>query len=155
MRDFTVDYAKLEDKLLKRSYRLSEVEGQIERVAFDIVRFKDGDKGAALWQIQSAEDGDYIVSLYEEPKEDTVKNASLPWEVIFSKATKTLNFFYKGEPVVKVAARNLGIPEDEIELAKRYLPRSLSENKSLVSALLSSLKTESKDQLLAKYPELS
>ena len=155
MRDFTVDYAKLEDKLLKKSYRLSEVKDQIERVAFDIVRFKDGDKGAALWQVQSAEDGDYIVSLYEDREEENTKTASLSWEVIASKTNKSLNFFYKGEPVVRIATSQLGIPENEIDLAKRYLPARLSQNKTLVSALLCHLKSESKTQLLAKYPELS
>jgi hypothetical protein len=69
MSKFSLDYSDLANKIVKRAYRLSDVKDQLETVAFDIVRFKDADKGAELWQVQSADDGDYIVALYDDTSE--------------------------------------------------------------------------------------
>lgn len=153
MSKFGVDFTKLEDKLLKKAYRLSDVKDQLETVAFDIVRFKDTDKGADLWQIQSADDGEFIVTKYEEA--DVKKTASAnPWEVVLSTQAKTLNIFYKGDPIVRVASKKLGIAETELSSVERYLPKKLAENKKLVSALLSELPESAKNEVLDKYPEL-
>lgn len=152
---FSVDYTQLEDKLLKRSYRLSEVKDQLETVAFDIVRFRDDDNGAKLWQIQQADDGDYIVALYEDEPE-AVKTASTKlWEVVLSKTSNTLNFFYKGAPITKMSASQLGLPANELEMAKHYLPSRLADNKNLVKALLDQLNPSTKQEVLSKYPELA
>ena len=152
---FSLDYAQLENKLYKRAYKLSEVKDQLQTVAFDIVRFKDNDKGAELWQIQSADDGDYIVTLYEE-EPDTTKTASAStWEVVLSKASNTLNFFYKGAPITKMSAVQLGIPASELELATSYLPSKLAHNPTLVDALLNQLNEPAKKEVLSKYPELA
>lgn len=153
MSKFSVDMNKLETKLLKKSYRLQDVKHQLEVVAFDIVRFKDGDKGANLWQIQSAEDGDYIVTLYEETENKKTASANV-WEVVLSKIGNTLNFYYKGDPICKVAAKKLSIPEAELGSVERYLPKKLAENKTLVTALLGELSETAKKEVLNKYPEL-
>lgn len=155
MSKFSVDYTKLESNLSKKAYKLSDVKDRLETVAFDVVRFKDGDKGAALWQIQSADDGDYIVTLYSDEEAATTKMASLPWEVVLSKTTKELNVFYKGDPIAKVAAAKLGLPEKEIGTVEKYLPRKLAENKKLVKALLNDLDEPTKNSVLFKYPELA
>lgn len=89
MSQFKVDFAKLENKLLKKSYRLADVKDQLETVAFDIVRFKDKDRGASLWQVQSADDGDYIIALYEE-NNDEKKASSSPWEIVVSASSNLL-----------------------------------------------------------------
>src|SRR5271157_5409403 len=149
---FSVDYEQLENKLLKRSFKLSDIKDKLETVAFDVVRFKDNDKGANLWQVQSADDGDYIVSLYEDEPE-TAKTASA-WEVVLSKTSNTLNFFYKGAPIVKMSAAKLGIPATELNLVEKYLPNKLANNKALVSALLNQLNEPAKKEVLSKYPEL-
>ena len=149
---FSVDYEQLENKLLKRSFKLSDIKDKLETVAFDVVRFKDNDKGANLWQVQSADDGDYIVSLYEDEPE-TAKTASA-WEVVLSKTSNTLNFFYKGAPIVKMSAAKLGIPVAELNLVEQYLPGKLADNKALVSALLNQLNEPAKKEVLSKYPEL-
>jgi hypothetical protein len=147
-----VDFSKLENRLLKRAYRLSDVQDRIYRVGFDVVRFKDGDEASKLWQVQSADDGDYIVVLYEDaPEEKTAAS----WEVLLSKTAKVLNFFYKGEPIVKVAANTLGIPENELASVPQYLPAKLANNKVLVKALLNQLDTPAKLSVLERYPELA
>lgn len=146
-----IDYKQLEDKLLKRTYRLSEVQDKIEKVAFDIVRFKDDDKGAALWQVQSADDGDYIVVLYNDDQEQAKTSA---WQVSLSKTADTVSFFYKGEQITKIASKNLGIPQKEVDTAIRYLPSKLAGNKNLVKALLNGLSEPAKNAVYSKYPEL-
>jgi hypothetical protein len=161
MKNAKVNYDELAAKLLKKSYRLADVRDQLETVAFDVVRFKDSDMGADLWQIQSADDGEFIVTKYEDA--ENVKTAGQskfasasanPWQVILSKVGKTLNFFYKGDPIVRVASKTLGIDESELTSVERYLPKKLAENKKLVSALLSELPQSAKDEVLGKYPEL-
>jgi hypothetical protein len=148
---FGVDFDKLETRLLKKSYRLSDVKDQLETVSFDIVRFRSGDEASKLWQIQSAEDGDYIVTLYQE--EDLEKTAS-PWQVSLSKIGKDLNFFYKGDPIAKIATSKFQIPENELPSVERYLPVKLASNKKLVGLLLNSLNETAKNLVLSKYPEL-
>lgn len=156
MRKFSVDFGKLEEKLLKKSYRLSEVKDQLEVVAFDIVRFKDYDKGADLWQIQSSDDGEFIVTKYEDADPVKVANASAtPWEVVLSPTSNTLNFFYKGDPIAKVASSKLGFEASQLSTIERSLPKSLASNKKLVKALLSELPETAKNEVLNKYPELS
>lgn len=151
MSKFAIDYSKLENKIYKNSYRLEDVKHQLETVAFDIVRFKDSDAGANLWQIQSADDGDYIVALYQ-PEEDT-KTAS-NWEVSVIKTANSLQISYKGDPLVCIASSKLGIPSTELDQVKQYLPTKLAENKKLVSALLNELNPTVKKSVLNKYPEL-
>lgn len=149
MPKFNVDYSNLENKIYKKAYKLSDVQEQLESVAFDIVRFKDSDKNADLWQVQCADDGEYIVALYEEEK----KTAS-PWQVSINKIAGDLQVSYKGDPLVKVAASKLGIPSSEITQIPDYLPNKLAENKKLVRALLSELSLSAKNEIFKKYPEL-
>lgn len=149
---FSIDYSSLA-KITKKAYRLADVKDQLETVAFDIVRFKDGDKGAELWQVQSAEDGDYIVSLYDE--EETEKTASAnPWGVIVTKSGSDLQISYKGDPLVRLASSKLGIPSSELHKAEQYLPEKLATNKKLVKALLSELSDAARQEVSKRYPEL-
>lgn len=150
MSKFDVDYSILDKKLYKKAYKLSDVKDQIEKVAFDIVRFKDNDNGANLWQIHSSDDGDYIVALYKP--EEEIKLSS--WDVAISKAAGSIQISYKGDPLVVLPARKLGIPQNELDKVAEYLPTKLSENKKLVSSLLNELTPSAKKSVLNKYPEL-
>lgn len=150
MSKFAIDYSRLENKIYKKAYRLADVKEQLETVAFDIVKFKDGDNAANLWQIQSADDGDYIVALYQ-PEE---KIASQEWEVVLSKTAGSVQFFYKGDPIVKMAASKLGVPSNQLDKVSEYLPAKLNENKKLVKSLLNELSPSAKNAVLNKYPEL-
>lgn len=150
----SIDYTQLENTLLKKSFKLSDVKDKIEKVAFDIVRFKDDDKRAQLWQIQDADDGQYIVAIYDDEPETTKTASKRDWQVVFSKEAKSLLFFYKSDPIIKIAASNLGIPQSEVHLAARYLPSKLAENPKLVEALLSELSEPAKKMVYDQYPEL-
>ena len=152
MNKFAVDYSSIENTVYKKAYRLSDVKNQIEVVAFDIVKFKDDDKGADLWQIQSSDDGDYIVALYQN--EEDKKEGACNWDVCLNKVANDIQISYKGDPLVKIAANKLGIPNSEIGKVEGYLPAKLAENKKLVKALLNELGETAKKQVLSKYPEL-
>lgn len=151
MSKFSVDYSSLQNKIYKKAYRLADVKDQVEKVAFDIVRFKDGDKAAELWQVQSADDGEYIVSLYGD--EETEKTAC-NWEVSVIKSAGSIQISYKGDPLVSLASTKIGIPRSELDKVTQYLPSKLAESKKLVKALLNELSPSTKKEVLSKYPEL-
>lgn len=151
MSKHSLDYSVLENKIYKKAYRLSDVKEQLETIAFDIVRFKDSDKSADLWQIQSADDGEYIVALYQPDEE--VKVAAL-WDVSLNKVANTLQVSYKGDPIVRLSSSKLGIPANELNSVESYLPEKLANNKKLVKALLGELTKVAREEVLSKYPEL-
>ena len=157
MSKYSVDYSGLA-KLTKKAYRLSDVKDQLEKVAFDVVRFKDGDHGAELWQVQSADDGDYIVALYDEEEaavEKTASKESSPvWGVLVTKNGSDLQVSYKGDPLVRLSAAKLGIPSHELHQAEKYLSEKLATNKKLVKALLNELNDAARQEVSKRYPEL-
>lgn len=148
-----IDYSTLDRVINKKSYRLSEVKDKIEKVAFDVVRFKDSDKGADLWQIQSSDDGDYIVSLYEETDESVKTASNDVWEIVNSSGN--LQFFYKGDPIAKVSSSFLGFSADDSKLISKHLGKKMAENKKLVKLLLGQVEETAKQKILNKYPELA
>jgi len=153
MPKYSIDYSGL-TKLTKKAYRLADVKNQLETVAFDVVRFKDSDKGADLWQIQSADDGDYIVALYDNEEDDIKTASSNPWGVFVTKNGCDLQISYKGDPLVRLASAKLGIPSSELHKAEQYLPEKLAANKKLVKALLSELSEVARQEVSRRYPEL-
>lgn len=159
MPKFSIDYQLLSNSVEKKFFKLSDVQHKLEKVAFDVVRFKDGNP-EELWQIQNSDDGDYIVARYEmdataeTPK--TEKTASSDnWEVLVNEASGDINIFYKGFPVVKTSIAQTGIPQDDLGTLKRFLPKKLSSDKQLVQSLLKNLSTTERYELLRLYPELS
>ena len=156
MSKFNIDYNQLNGKVNKTFYKLSEVKDKIEKVAFDIVRFKDSDKSADLWQIQNGDDGDYIVAKYNLEEEEVIKTASAHsnWEVNYNKLSNNLNIFYKGEQIAKLASNQLGLTSDTLNNVESFLPQSLENNKKLVTFLLKQLPEVTKNAVLNKYPEL-
>jgi hypothetical protein len=153
MSKFSLDYSGLANQITKKAYRLSDVKDQLETIAFDIVRFKDGDKGADLWQVQSADDGDYIVALYNDDEDEVEKTAS-NWSVLVTKNGSDLQISYKGDPLVRLSSAKLGIPSSELHQAEKYLPEKLATNKKLVKALLSELNDAARQEVSKRYPEL-
>ena len=153
MPKFSIDYSGLASQITKKAYRLSAVKDQLETVGFDIVRFKDGDKGAELWQVHSADDGDYIVALYDEDEAEKTASSN-PWTVLVTRGGTDLQISYKGDPLVRMASRKLGIPSSELHRAEQYLPEKLATNKKLVKALLSELSEVARQEVSRRYPEL-
>lgn len=152
LKNFSIDYSRLHNNIYKNAYKLSDVKNDLETVAFDVVKFKDGDKGADLWQIQSSDDGDYIVALYQPDEEK--KTASM-WDVSINKIAGNLEISYKGDPLVKISSSKLRIAREELDKIKSYLPLRLAEDKKLVRSLFNELPISSKKEILKKYPELA
>lgn len=152
MSKFTVNYDALHAQFNKRKFKLADVQHKIKKVAFDIVRFKDDDNSANLWQIQSADDGDYIVALYDE---EQVKTASHKvWAVDIDNLSGNLDIFYKNDHLISIACNKLGIPSSELDEVKSYLPSKLASNKKLVSCLIREMKDSAQKEVAKKYPEL-
>jgi hypothetical protein len=138
------------DVLHRRAYKVSEVEDKIEKIAADIVKFKDDDNEAHLWEIQSSDDGDYIVALYDT--QEIEKKADYnPWKVVVDEKSKIIDVYYENDFVKRFASNELPIPESEFGFAKKYFAKSLATNKTLSSALIKSLPTGIKSKLAAKY----
>lgn len=150
MLKFSVDYNDLENKIYKKSFLFKDVKNKLEKVAFDIVRFKDNDKASELWQVQKADDGEYIVALYQPDDEQQIKVSD--WEVSVNKTA--MNFYYKGDPIVSLNASKLGIKDTELSFVSKFLPQKLAENKTLVRTLLNEIDKVNKNIIFNKYPEL-
>lgn len=154
MNRYHLDYSGLADTVEKRRYKLAEVKNRIEKVAWDIVRFRDGEP-TQLWQVQSADDGDYIVALYEEEIQKKEASAKTAWSAVVGTVSNDVHLFYKGDPVVRVAANRLGIDSAELDLVKRWLPNKLASNQKLVAEVLNMAEPSVRKVLIKKYPELA
>ena len=125
--------------LYKKSYKLNNVKDKIEKVAFDVVRFKDDDDAAHLWEVQSADDGDYIVALHDTSEENVKKEASAqPWKV--SVAEESFDVFFHDKFVGRFGYKEAGIPKNELYMVKSYLPQKLASDEKFANALISSAK---------------
>lgn len=151
MAKFAFNLDNVESVVSKKSYKFDDVRGNFTKVAFDIYRKNDAPDDE-LWQIQSSDDGDYIVALYVD-EEKTATASFQPWSVMVKNAD--LHIFYKKEHLCKIAASQMGFKEEDLSLAKRYLPNKLSANKALVKSLLNSVDQETSKEILSKYPELA
>jgi len=158
MPKFSVDYLQLSNSVEKKFFKLSDVQHRLEKIGFDVVRFKDGNP-EELWQIQNSDDGDYIVARYESESSEAPKTektaSSNAWEVLVSEASGYINIFYKGFPVVKASLAQVGIQKDDLDTLKRFLPSKLSTDKQFAQSLLKTLNTTERYELLRLYPELS
>lgn len=155
MDKYAVDLNSLKESLTKKkAYRLEDVKDKIRKVAFDVVRFVNKDENIdGLWQVHHADDGDYIVAMYDDEPEEVEKTSS-NWSVILDKTSENINIFYKNAPINKVAVASLGIPKEDANLVCDYLPEKLASNKKLAASLLADLAKETRTQILEQYPDL-
>lgn len=153
MPKFSIDLDNVTNTVLKKSFKLSEVKDKIQKIGFDIVRFKDGNP-EELWQIQSAEDGsEYVVALYNDEEKVVTASMKPHWSAVVR--NNELHIFYKKDFLCKIASSKLGFTNEDLSLAKRYLPNKLAENKNLVKALFKDLDEQTCKNILSKYPELA
>ncbi len=148
------DFESLEhfvDGSQRKVYRLADVADKIEKVAFDVVRFKDSDKLDHLWRVESTDDGPVLVAMFDEEEEQLESLGS--WQAVTDRVNN-VNVFYKGEAIVRFSASDMGIPEDETSIVCRYLPEKLASESEFVSSLLDELGTDERESLFKKYPEL-
>lgn len=155
MSKFSVDFDHLESALApKKTYKLSEVKSRLRKVAFDVVRFVDGnDEFKGLWQVRKDDSGEYIVAMYEEEGAAPVKTSS-DWSVVADQDQKNVTFFYKNKPLLKKATASFGVASEDVSEVISSLPERLQQNKKLASALISELDSEERKDLLNNFQEL-
>lgn len=132
-------------------FKLSDVKHRLKKVAFDIVKFTDDDNDANLWQVQKADDGEYIVALYEG---DGILKES-EWKVELNKFGTCVYFYYKNYPIATLPSDKISNDVKFLKEAVASLPIKLSKNTNLVKSLLKELPESTKKIVLSKYPELN
>lgn len=156
MNKFSLDFNDLNTRLDKQKnkvFKLNEVKDRIRKVAFDVVRFVDGnDEFKGLWQIRKDDSGEYIIAMYED--EQGVTKSSSNWSVIPDSGNKNITFFYKNRPILKKATASLGVPATEYSEVISSLPERLENNKKLAAALLLEMPFSERMSLLNDNYEL-
>ena len=147
----SVDYGFMNKLAEKKHYKFNDVKDRLIKVAFDVVKFKDSDNIDGLWQVQSSDDGEVIVALYEETPKLEAKSS---WSAVADKTASYVHVFYKNEPVIKLASAYLGISKDDSVSFVENLPKILAENTGIRSSLLNELSEEDRKSFTTKYPEL-
>ena len=157
MNKFNVDLDKLAGDILKTRqacYKLSDVEDRIEKVSYDLVRFRDNADTDQLWKIHETDDGPVIVALYDDSGSLVTESNSeeKDWEAVPNKTA--VNLFYKGEHLLSLGSDKLGVPETEFSTLCRWLPSKLSSDTELQKVLLDNLNYNGKRAIAQRFPEL-
>ncbi len=148
-----IDFANLSDKMKeKKAFKLSDVNGKIRKVAFDVVRFIDSEGLDRLWQIQSVGDEDYIVAMYDEAAVEKTAETKNLWRAIEN--GKGLDIFYKGASIGVIDLSALGFDSSDRQLAKEWVPVKLGNDESFVKHFISTLTASEKTNLALVAPEL-
>jgi len=154
MRSFNLDPNVLEQHLAKQAekrFKWADLEPRIQKVAFDVVRFVDGSDVQGLWRVEPTPEGDVILALYEEPVL-TKEASACPWRVVARNSY--LQIFYKDSPLTALAAKDLGIPENELYLTASYLPSKLASSPEMVRKLMATMRKEAAQHIYQTFPEL-
>ena len=150
------DYDGLDVSLNKRRmYKLADVADKVEKVAWDIVRFKDVDSDnlAKLWIVQQQDGENVIVAMYDDDDLEKAAASASPWAAVPDK-NDNVNVFYKGEAIKRFAVSVLGLPNEDAHVVCRVLPKKLASDQKFRSSFLSSLSQKDRESLYARYPEL-
>jgi hypothetical protein len=163
MDKFAFDYSTLEKDLEKpKSYRYEDVKDKIVRIAYDIVRFQGPDEDIdSLWKIQTTDDGDVIVAMYEEGEgkiaEASVKSSA--WNVV-TDSKQNFHIFYKDSPIKIIACSEVGISfvgisSNDIQMFCQDVGQKLNDDQDLRQTLMAELPATQRTELFRQYPELS
>jgi len=160
MEKFTIDLSEIQNIIdaNDQTNRLP-VEGnehRMIRVAFDFFRLK-GDEADDLWQVQSSDDGEFLVRTYSLPDEEEDRAKTSSWSVFADKDCANLTIAYQGVPITRLAAEDYGAetPEDG-KILQGILFNRLSTDSNFVQNLIASLpesKREAFKTILSKYSD--
>jgi hypothetical protein len=137
------------------SYKLSDIApDRIEKVAYDMVRFRDNQDTDQLWKIHDTPDGPVIVALYGDNGSLMVSDGEKSdWEVLPDK--KAMHIFYKGEPLTVLSEKDIGIPAEEFSVVRRWLPKKLASDQDLQKDILSKIPVQGRKLIAKRFPELT
>jgi hypothetical protein len=145
----SLDWEILEQTLnAPKVYKLAEVKHRIEKVAFDIVRFRDNDDTQQLWRIEDRDDGPVIVALYDESgalAEVKPLKSESEWDTLVDKKTASIHLYRNEEPVMTVTAAQLRVPVEELDSMARWLPQKLADQ-SFVNQFVRFVKRNNRDE---------
>jgi len=145
MDKFKIDYNEVVKQLQPdQPIPLEKVANKIEKVAFNVVRYNDGNK-TSLWEVK---DG-HLVALYDE---EVLEKQS--WSVEPDKTGKYATVFYKDTAITNIKYADYKIESSEINNFTNLLPQRLANNTELVKKMLNSLDSNYKAKILETYPEL-
>lgn len=140
----------------KKFYRLADVKDKIEKVAFDVVRFKDSDDFSNLWVVENHNGEDVIVAMYDdeplESKSSTEKQAS--WQALPDRTRSSVTVFYQGNPIRKIALKDMGYESDQAQLICRTLKQKLASDVSFRNKFMRDLPNQVRNDIFDRYPEL-
>jgi hypothetical protein len=146
----SLDWEILEQTLnAPKVYKLADVEHRIEKVAFDIVRFRDNDDTQQLWRIEDRDDGPVIVALYDENgglAEDKPLKSESEWDTIVDKKTASIHLYRNEEPVMTVTAAQLRVPVEELDSMARWLPEKLADKQFVNQFVRYAKRNQSSDE---------
>ena len=153
---FTVNFDRLAEEVVPQQvYRLKDVEHRIEKVAYDLVRFRENEDTDQLWKIEEGVDGPVIIALYGDDGSllKSESNIEKQWEVLPDKTA--MHFYYKGEPLVSLSSEQLGIPKEEFNIAGRWMPKKLATDERFQSLLLNTINRSGRVHIAQRFPELT
>jgi hypothetical protein len=120
-------------------------EHRITRVAFDLVRFNDN-TSEELWQIQSSDDGEFLVRTYNLPEDKIVSESD--WTVNLDKSGENITVAYKNMPIQRFASKQFGAEDlSEALLLRRTIRKKLALDQGFVDSFVKSL-PENKQEIL-------
>ena len=155
MDKFKIDFQELGKEVIPDPNKLplKGNEHRLIRVAFDLFHLKDGNP-EDLWQVQSSDDGEFLVRTYSLPEDEEKKVASSKWTVELDKKEENLTVAYRNIPVLKLAAKNYGITTpEETRLFQQMVYKKLAVDNEFENNLVKSLSVEK--QLILKQAGFS
>jgi hypothetical protein len=138
-----------------KSFRYSDVQHKLQKVAFDVVRFIDGSDIEGLWRIQKDEQGEYIVATYdaEQKIEKSAQEKINSWSTSIDRQDQ-VHVFYKNKEVKKISASDLNLPNTASRTIAKTLETKLASDNSFVRKFVSTLDIATRTNLFSSYPEL-
>jgi hypothetical protein len=145
-----MDLNEIYKKIIPDTNRLAfkANEGRLIRVAFDLFRLKDGNP-EELWQVQSSDDGEFLVRTYLLPEEK--EEMQTKWSVDPDKKQENLTIAYQNIPLLRIASKDYNV--DDINILQRMLFKKLASDESFTNKLINSMSEEKRELLKqAGYP---
>ncbi len=156
MNKYAVNYNSLNETMQPKPkvFKYENVKHRLVKVAFDVVRFVDGDDVSGLWQVNQTDDGEYIVAQYNDYVVEEAEKTASNWSAYPDEGGDHIHLFYKNDPVTKIATASVGVSNDEAPMVASILPERLDTNTILAKGLLMELSHDSRAALLKSHPEL-
>jgi hypothetical protein len=150
MDKFKADLSEIQKMLDTNRLPVSGNEHRMVRVAFDFFRL-DGDETDDLWEVQSADDGEFLVRTYSLPEEtEEIKTSS--WSVTADKEYANLTIAYQGVPITRLASKDYGAETlEDGKLLQGVVFNKLATDVEFIKTMILSLPASKKVALLRAF----